>query len=1114
MGRARLTGGHGVTGGTNFEADFRILGPLEVVVARRQIAVVTGRQRTLLASLLLRANEIVPVDELVERLWGADPPGRPRATVQTYVQRLRRTLGDRQRVLTAPTGYQVVVGPGELDLARFRGLVARAASTEDPLQQAEHLHEALAQWRGRPLVDVPSEDLRSREVPLLEEERLDVLERCFDVELRLGRHGELIRQLQAVTEEHPLRERFSGQLMLALYRSGRQAEAFAVFQGVKQALAEQLGIDPGDELRVLHQAILNSEPAVSPPRPPDREAIEVVTSVSAFDRVSPRQLPPDLRDFVGREQVIEQISGLLEPDAATGVPLVVVSGPPGAGKTALAVRVAHELAVKFPDGQLYADLRGFSVTPALTPLQVVSRFLVSLGVAGQQVPSDLDEVTTLYRTLLADRRVLVLLDNAAAPSQVRPLLPNTPGCAVLVTSRNELRGLTALQGSRPVNLDVLPPAQSYQVLAEIVGADRIDAEPGAAADIATLCGHLPLALRIAAANLVARPTSTVGEFAAELRQGNLLARLVIDGDDEAAVRGAFELSYTTLPTAAARLFRLLGLVPGADLDVGAAAALGDVPAEEVTRLLDQLTAANLVGRSAGTRFQLHDLVRLYAIDRCHLEEDAASIAAATERLYLFYLLRVDAAARLLYPVWITLLRPEQDSAAVRARFANSSQALTWMDQEFLNVTAAIAYPEGPADLAWPMAEALRPYLVTQGRYRAEGLSACLTVLAEAVKAKNSRAAAAMHNTVAAVYNRHAEYERAMWHYNEELLAHRTGEFVIGEARALIAIGNVYQAMGELDEAAKHIADGLRLAEDNGSRPVSCLGWLNVSFVEMLRGNLDDAEHAARQALSLCDDDGGRIAEGECRSILGELLLRRGRCIEAIEEFSKARYLYLSNSVSHYEADVLGLLALAHRELGDYDAAQRHAESAVATANESSAHDEEADALAILGSIYLRLGRATQALATFDKALALARRIGHVRAEIVAEHGLTEHRRNSGDLASAEVHAGTALAVCRSAGFQTLEGQTETLLGWIKLDMGDLAAAAAHSRRAAEIHDRTDGRLDRARALHVLGLAQHALGDDEAALRCWRQAIAALPEAATTPDVTEIRRLTDSLTPSR
>jgi len=1059
----------------------------------------------LLASLLLRANEIVPVDELAGRLWGTAPPGSPRSTLQTYVQRLRQTLGDPTRVLTAPTGYQVVVGPGELDLARFRAQVVRATATRDLSERAEFLRDALAQWRGTPLVDVPSESLRSQEVPYLEEERLEALERYFDVELQLGRHAALVRQLQAVTEEHPLRERFSEQLMLALYRSGRQAEAFTVFQNVKQALAEQLGIDPGADLRALHQAILTGDPSVATPPPTVPSGID---AVAVHHRASPRQLPPDLRDFVGREEVIEQIAGLLEPDATTGVPLVVISGPPGAGKTALAIRVAHELAAKFPDGQLYADLRGFSDTPALTPLQVISRFLVALGVSGQHVPSSLDEVTTLYRTTLADRRMLVLLDNAATPSQVRPILPSTPGCAVLVTSRNELRGLTALQGSRRVNLDVLVPAQSYQVLAKIVGADRIDAEPDAAADIAALCGHLPLALRIAAANLVARSATSVREFAAELRQGNLLARLAIDGDDEAAVRGAFELSYTTLPAPTARLFRLLGLVPGPDFDVDAAAALGNVPVGEAAHLLDQLTAANLVGSSAGARFQFHDLVRLYAIDRCHLEEDEASIGVATERLYHFYLVRVDAAARLLYPVWITLLRPEQVRMVTGARFAHSAEALAWMDQEFLNITAAITHAgaDGPTHLTWPMAEALRPYLVTQGRYRAEGLSACLVVLDAAVETENFRAAAAMHNTVAAVYNRHAEYQRAMAHYREELRAHRVDGFVVGEARALVAIGNVYQAMGELDEAARYIAEGLRLAKENGSRAVSCLGWLNVSFVEMLRGNLDDAEHAARQALSLCDDDGGRIAEGECRSILGELLLRRGRCTEAIEEFSKARYLYLSNSVSHYEADVLGLLALAHRELGEFVVARKHAESAVVIANESSAHDEEADALAILGSIYLRLGRCAQALATFDDALSLARRIGHVRAEIVALHGFAEHGRNSGDLGSAVSYAETALARSRSAGFQTLEGQTETLLGWIKLDMGKLVPAAGHGRRAAGIHDRTGGSLDHARALHVLGFALRAQGDDEAAHRCWRQALASLPETGTTPDVMEFRRL--------
>ena len=1092
----------------NATADFRILGRLEVVVQEHPVSVVAGRQRVLLASLLLRANEIVPIDELIDRLWGARPPRNARPTVQTYVQRLRQTLGAPERVVTAPTGYQVVVGPGELDLARFREQAARARAAPDLAERSELLQGALAQWRGRPLVDVPSESLQTQAVPHLEAERLEVLEWSFDVGLRLGRHAELIRPLRLVNQEHPLRERFAAQLMLALYRSGRQAEAFGVFQDVRRALAEQLGVDPGEDLRALHQAILTGdaqvlrarEPAVSPPVP-------VVTATPA-PPAPPRQLPPDLRDFVGREEVIEQIAGLLEPSA--GVPLVVISGPPGAGKTALAVRVAHELAATFPDGQLYADLRGFSATPTLTPQQVISRFLVALGVGGQAVPSDLDELTTLYRTTLADRRVLVLLDNAVAPGQVRPLLPSTPGCAVLVTSRNELRGLTALQGSRPVSLDVLMPAQSDQLLTTIVGADRIGADPEAAADVAALCGHLPLALRIAAASLVARPDRSVREFAVELRQGNRLARLAIEGDDEAAVRGAFELSYTTLSAPGARLFRLLGLVPGPTFDVDAVAALADVPVEEATGLLDQLTVANLVGRSARTRFQLHDLIRLYAVERCRLEEDDVSIAEATQRLYRFYFGHVEAASRLLHPVWLTLLRPAPAGPVVR--FTHSSSARAWMDQEILNVTAAVtqAAPAGPTQLAWAMAEALLPYLVTQGGYRAEGLAAGLAGLDAAVAAEDLRAVAAMHHTIAGIYHRHSEYQRAMRHYRSEVRAHRAAGFDLGEARALIAVGTTCQALGALDEAARHIAEGLRKAEEKGSRTVSCLGWLTRSSVEMLRGHLDQAEDAARRALPLCGDEGGRIAEGECRAVLGELLLRRGRCTEAIEELNQARYLFLSNSVSRYEADVLGLLARAYRELGDYSTGRRHAESAVSVVHQSNAPDQEADALTTLGSIYLRLGQDAQARATFDAALALARRAGHVRAEIVALQGIAEHHRKSGDLEPAIAQARTALELSRSGGFQALEGQTETLLGVIRLDRGELVAATDHARRAAEIHDRTGGRLDRARALHVLGLAQRAHGDDEAARRAWQEAVASLPEAGTTPDVMEYRRLISSV----
>lgn len=1095
----------------NFNTDFRILGRLEVIVDGEQVAAVAGKHRALLATLLLQPNEAVGADVLIERLWGETPPRNARPTLQTYVQRLRNTLRDPQRVLTSATGYQVALRPDELDLSRFRLLVDRAAGTEDLFDQADLLHEALAQWRGRALADVPSESLQCTEAPHLEEERLDVLEQRFDLELRLGRHAALIRELQIVTEEHRLRERFSAQLMLALYRVDRQADAFAVFGTLKDALAEQLGVDPSPELRRLYQAILTNDPSVAPPRSAVPSAIDV-TGTSTVPRRVPRELPPEPGAFVGRDTIAGEIADRLVAESSSAVPLVVISGPPGVGKTALAVHVGHRLTDRFPDGQLYADLRGYSMTPTVAPWQVMSRFLVSLGFPGPQIPSDVDELITLYRTLMADRRVLVLLDNVATPSQVRPLLPSAPDCAALVTSRNELRGLTALQGARPFNLDMLAPEQAYQLLANIAGAARVGPEREAAMVIADLCGHLPLALRIAAANLVSRAASSVADFAAELKQGNLLARLAIDGDDEAAVRAAFGLSYATVPAQAARLFRLLGLLPGPDFTVDACAALAGLPAEQAAGLIDQLTAANLVGRMVGARFQLHDLIRLYATERCHAEEDEHSIIEARYRLYCFYARHVDAAADLLYPVWIRLIRSPVRQDALETSFADSLAALRWMDQEFLNVTAAIARAvhTGPRDVAWPMAELLRSYLVTGGRYRAEGLSACTAVLGVAVEDGDNRTAAAMHNTLGSVYNRHAEYALALRHYSEELRSHQADGFVVGQARALIAMGNVHQALGELDEAVRHIMRGLGLAREQDSREVSCLGWLNVAFVEMQRGNLDEAEDAARNALRLCDRSGGaRVVAGESHSILGELMLRRGWCTAAIKEFTEARRFYLSTSASHYQADVLGLLAQTHRELGNQQAAMEHAEQAVLVARECHTPDEEADGLVILASIHHRLGHGAIAVAIFDQALALAREIGHVRAEIVACYGYAEHDRSGGDPIGATGYAEQALRLARSGGFQTLEGQTETLLAWIHLDANDSWQSAQHARRAADIHDKTGGRLDHARALHVLGLTRQAADDLVGAREYWRSALALLPDDEPIPDLAELRRLLDA-----
>lgn len=682
------------------DMDFRVLGQLEVLAAGKSVTVSTPKVRILLAALLLRPNRTVSADELVDRLWDTDPPRMARQTIQTYVLRLRRTIGDVQRIVTTTHGYQIEVDPTELDLHRFRALVERAGRQPNLAGESRLLGEALAQWRGAPLADVPSSVLQNMDVPVLTEERLAALERRFDIELELGHHTALLRELQAATAEFPLRERFHGHLMQALHRSGRRADAFAAYQHISDLLATHLGVDPSEELRTIRQRILTDDSGVGTPP-------------AAGSALVPRELPPDLGDFVGRADARARMSQLLT--GAVGVPLAVVVGPPGVGKTALAVKVAHELRGRFPDGQLHADMRGYSSGPELTADDVLARFLVSLGTPATLIPASPDELVALYRSTLADRQVLILLDNVTNPRQVRPILPGTPGCAVIVTSRNDLRGLTVRQGARPIGLGMLPPEQSHELLGTIIGQDIAAEYRQEMTELAELCGHLPLALRIAAGNILARHDVTLPGYLAELR-ANRLSALEIDDDDEAAVRATFRLSYRALEEQVARVFRLLGLVPGADCTPHAVAALAGLPVDVAGRVLDQLVAANLVARMPGRRYQVHDLLRGYAAEEC---ASAAEMSEARARLFGFYMLTVDATRKLLFPITAQMPRPDVDPAVRPVRFVDSAEAMSWMERECLNVFDVIvaAVRHGHHEVVGPLVEASRPFVATSGRYR-------------------------------------------------------------------------------------------------------------------------------------------------------------------------------------------------------------------------------------------------------------------------------------------------------------------------------------------------------------------------------------------------------------
>ncbi|MEV7097913.1 BTAD domain-containing putative transcriptional regulator [Amycolatopsis sp. NPDC051045] len=1074
---------------------FRVLGPLEVVVDGAVVPVNATKQRVLLAMLLLSANSLVSADDLVDQLWDQDPPRGARATLQTYVQRLRRVIGEADRIITMASGYRIRVESGELDLDRFRELVDRARQVRDPRQRAEILREALSHWRGEALADTPSDLLRTIHAPRLEHEKLTAQEAFFDAGLQLGRHRELVNELQAAASAAPLRERLHGQLMLALYRSGQQVEAFSVYHRIKEALADEVGVDPGAGLQQVHEQILMRDPAAAaPPEPGAGEE-------TASGELVPHELPADVPDFVGRDDLVGRIEGALA--SASTVPVVVITGLPGAGKTALAVKVAHNLRDRFPDGRLHVDLRGHAAAPALTPTEVLARFAIALGAATKRLPSGQEELVALYRTSLRGRKVLFVLDNAAGPSQVRPLLPNAPGCGVIVTSRNDLRGLVALQGAALFQVGVLAGEHAQALLTTMIGADRVGAEPAAARELADLCGFLPLALRIAAANVVSRPGS-LAEYVAELRRGNRLTSLEIEGDEEATVRTAFRLSYTTLDPVAARVFRLLGLVAGPDFSAAAVAALTARP--DAAARLDQLTAANLVMRNRGARYRLHDLLRVFAVERCAEDDPPPARDTAVSRLLEFYLRHTESAAELLYPTYVWLPRPAGLAGAEPGVFAGPGEAIAWMNAECLNVLAAVIRAAGGAHvrLAWFLAEAVRPYLVTSGHYREEGMRAFTAALEAAVEQGDPAAVAAMHSCLGSLSFRHGDNQAASRHFTDELAAYREADHAEGQAHALIALGALDRYVGKVDASAARIREGITLAEKSTNLPLQRFGWLGLSYAELLRGDLDEAEAAARRVLAFRDLLDERATEGNVRGILGEILLLRGRCREAVEQFSRALELLRHGSVGHFEADVLGHLSRAHREIGDLEAAGRNARRALGIARSSAAREDEAEALTALGAVCALSGDLDEARQLYRSALAMCRQIGYRNGEISALTGQAEVNRSTGDVRLAVSLARKAVALCEEAGVQILGMRAKVVLAQAELADGDVHAAARLAESSLADAQRFGAQLDQARALRVLALARRAAGDTAIAVKYSRLAVESL-RGTGLPDTSALRR---------
>jgi DNA-binding SARP family transcriptional activator len=948
---------------------FRILGPLEIWTAQGWSGIGAAKWRALLAALLLNAGQVVSTDRLIADLWADSPPDRAANLISVYVLRLRRMMDDPQgQILTtrAP-GYQLRLAPDDLDAQSFDTLAGQgrqALDQGDASRAVALLAEALGLWRGRALDGVPPSDLVLAEASRLEESRLDVLELRIMADLRCGRAGQLVSELRRLISEHPIREGLWVLLLEALDLAGRRAEAIAAFSEARSAISEELGVDPGPELRGIYQRLLaadrpepeaaddssgeaephgahaGAEAADGAQRDPDAgsaEAAEAAASAAGAGEPSgPGQLPADVADFTGRQEHLRRLRQMLTPARSAANPAAVniagVVGTPGLGKTVLAIHAAHALRRNFPDGQLFVSLLGASQQPA-KPDEVLARLLRDLGVEPDRIPATLEERAALYRTRLTDRRVLIVLDDARDSAQVRPLLPGSASCAVIVTSRH---WLSDLAGSRLVDLDVLDDDEAEEMLTRIIGEDRVAAEPGPVGDVLRACAGLPLAIRIAGARLAARRGWTVSTMARRLADEQHRLDELTTGD--LAVRACFEVSFTSLPQSAApggvdpaRAFRLLGLWQGPYISLQAAAALLDEDQDRVADALEILVDAHLLESTSSDWYRFHDLLRTYAAERAKAEEPAQATRAAISRLLHWYLRSADAAAYLINPLRDRVPLDRERSSAPVLSFASTDETLTWSRLERDNLVAATrqAAAEELHEVAWKLPVAIMLCFDLHG-YRAEWLATHEVALASAraigdrageawvlndmgvvlsqqqvpdadryfVQAleirrelNDLRGQAQTTNNLAFSYQFRGLYEKAVELLQDALVLQRAVGHRYGEATALCNMGEAYVELSRYAEAISCEQDALKIVQELGLHRLE--GWVLQHLGRAYRdsGRLEDGAALIEQALASHRAQGNKLGEAQDLEHLGQAMAQSDRPAEARGLLTRAAELF-------------------------------------------------------------------------------------------------------------------------------------------------------------------------------------------------------------------------------
>ncbi|RSN33506.1 transcriptional regulator [Amycolatopsis sp. WAC 01416] len=988
--------------------EFRVLGAVEAWAGGDPVDLGSPKQRLVLAVLLLEAGKPVPRDRIIDLLWPEEPPASARNTVQALVSRLRAVFrgAGGPEIVSEGTRYLLKLDPRQVDLHRFTELTAQARDADDETA-VELLDEALGLWRGEALSDVVNGEIAQRLRGGINEERWTALEDRAEAQLRLGRGRQVLAELTELVAAHPLRQRFVGQLMLALHREGRTDDALEAFRALRARLGSELGLDPSPELRRLESAILGADPALEPATRPEP--------------VRPAQLPHDVRGFAGRANELERLDEATR-HAAEGTDIWVISGTAGVGKTALAVRWAHRVRDAFPDGQLYLDLRGFDPDhEPLTPAVALTQLLQALGTAPKAIPPDIDTRAALLRSLLADKRVLLVLDNVRDTGQVLPLLP--PSGTVLVTSRQRLGDLIARTGARALPLPVLPAEDARHLLEAVLGSETVAAEAVAAAELARLCGHLPLALRIAAANLGASGEPEIAELARELAGGDPLAELTVDGAEESAVTTAFGVSYRTLPEEHRQLFRRLALVPGQTFTAPAAQALTGVPHSKANQQLKALTAAHLVERYTPGRYRFHDLLRSFAAGRTLAEDTKPERDAAARRLFESYLTSADAAGRTLIPHFLRLPREEPADKP----FADTEEALAWLDAEWPNLAAAVEHSaeHGPPEFSWHLADALRAFFHQRGHH-AEWIDTASTALKAARRGGAGQAQAAMHLSIALACVNSGRYDEAREHLTSALRGDLLDGWDAGRAAVLNNLSAVHQRLGDPQEAIRCGLESLRLCEELNMPAVS-MALANLGFPYWQTGQLDEALTNFTRALKVAERDGARFSVAVLLVDLGNVHRDLGLLDDAYDFYTRALAANRELGYTYGEATAQSGRAVLESRRDPSDQNRTDALEAVELTRKIGDRGTEAWTLVGLGEVCLRLDLPEEAAEHYRLALSIARTTSFFWCEAAARTGLAETLLRLGKHPEARTHGELAQDLAARSGYRLVEERAKLIL---------------------------------------------------------------------------------------